>query len=414
MNIVCVGGGPAGLYFAVLAKLRNKSHDVTVIERNPAGVTYGWGVVFWDDLLDELYRNDPVSARAVHEVSAVWGGQEVHIRGEHKAYLGGYGYSLGRKRLLDILVDRARDLGVHVQFERDVRDLSEFPDADLIIACDGVNSSIRQLHSDHFQTDIDVGRNKYIWLGTNRVFDSFTFAFEETAAGWIWFHAYCFDAQTSTLIVECSPETWAGLGFDELEPDQSVKLLEQIFERHLNHYSLINRAPRGVDQAPWLSFRRISNNNWYYDNIALMGDAAHTTHFAIGSGTKLAIADAIALAKELDAHDDLTSVLHAYQENRRSALFTIQQDALNSAKWFEDVPRYIDQQPTTQFAYSLWKRRGKYSLWRYQLHLATQIAALRRLRQSVGAARREIRSRRRVKLANAHERVSAAMYAGKT
>jgi 2-polyprenyl-6-methoxyphenol hydroxylase-like FAD-dependent oxidoreductase len=411
MKIVCVGGGPAGLYFAVLAKLRNRYHDVTVVERNPAGVTYGWGVVFWDDLLDELYRNDPVSAREVHEVSALWGGQEVHIRGGHKAYLGGYGYSLGRKRLLDILVARARDLGVDVQFERDIKNLSEFPDADLIIACDGVNSSIRQLHSDHFQTDVDVGRNKYIWLGTNRVFDSFTFAFEETAAGWIWFHAYCFDAETSTLIVECSPETWAGLGFDELEPDQSVKLLEEIFERHLNHYSLINRMPRGVDKALWLNFRRISNNNWYYDNVVLMGDAAHTTHFAIGSGTKLAIADAIALAKELDAHNDLPSALHAYQEYRRSALHTTQQDALNSAKWFEDVPRYIDQQATTQFAYSLWKRRGKYSLWRYQLHLATQIATLRRLRQSVGAARREIRARRRVKLADAHERMSAAMYA---
>jgi anthraniloyl-CoA monooxygenase len=411
MKIVCVGGGPAGLYFAVLAKLRNRYHDVTVVERNPAGVTYGWGVVFWDDLLDELYRNDPVSAREVHEVSALWGGQEVHIRGGHKAYLGGYGYSLGRKRLLDILVARARDLGVDVQFERDVKNLSEFPDADLIIACDGVNSSIRQLHSDHFQTDVDVGRNKYIWLGTNRVFDSFTFAFEETAAGWIWFHAYCFDAETSTLIVECSPETWAGLGFDELEPDQSVKLLEEIFERHLNHYSLINRMPRGVDKALWLNFRRISNNNWYYDNVVLMGDAAHTTHFAIGSGTKLAIADAIALAKELAAHNDLTSALHAYQEYRRSALLTTQQDALNSARWFEDVPRYIDQQATTQFAYSLWKRRGKYSLWRYQLHLATQIATLRRLRQSVGAARREIRARRRVKLADDHERMSAAMYA---
>jgi anthraniloyl-CoA monooxygenase len=411
MKIVCVGGGPAGLYFAVLAKLRNRYHDVTVVERNPAGVTYGWGVVFWDDLLDELYRNDPVSAREVHEVSALWGGQEVHIRGGHKAYLGGYGYSLGRKRLLDILVARARDLGVDVQFERDVKNLSEFPDADLIIACDGVNSSIRQLHSDHFQTDVDVGRNKYIWLGTNRVFDSFTFAFEETAAGWIWFHAYCFDAETSTLIVECSPETWAGLGFDELEPDQSVKLLEEIFERHLNHYSLINRMPRGVDKALWLNFRRISNNNWYYDNVVLMGDAAHTTHFAIGSGTKLAIADAIALANELAAHNDLTSALHAYQEYRRSALLTTQQDALNSARWFEDVPRYIDQQATTQFAYSLWKRRGKYSLWRYQLHLATQIATLRRLRQSVGAARREIRARRRVKLADAHERMSAAMYA---
>ncbi|MDQ3760800.1 MAG: FAD-dependent monooxygenase [Actinomycetota bacterium] len=409
MNIVCVGGGPAGLYFAVLAKLRNRGHDITVIERNPAGVTYGWGVVFWDDLLDKLYSNDPVSAREIHKVSVLWGGQEVHVRGEHTAYLGGYGYSLGRKRLLDILVDRARGLGVDVQFEREVKDLSEFPEADLIIACDGVNSSMRALHSGHFQTDVEVGRNKYIWLGTHQVFDSFTFAFEETAAGWIWFHAYPFDAETSTLIVECSPETWAGLGFDELESDQSVKLLSEVFERYLDNHSLINQA-RGVDKAPWLNFRRISNNNWYCNNVVLMGDAAHTTHFAIGSGTKLAIADAIALAGKLEAYDDLTSALHAYQEDRRGALLTVQHEALNSTKWFENVPRYIDQQ-ATQFAYSLWRRRGHYSLWRYQLHLATQIAALRRLRRSLGAARRGLRARRRAKLAQTHQHVSAARYA---
>ena len=406
MNIVCVGGGPAGLYFAVLAKLRDRGHDITVIERNPAGVTYGWGVVFWDDLLDELYRNDPVSAREIHEVSALWGGQEVHVRGEHTAYLGGYGYSLGRKHLLDILVDRATGLGVDVQFEREVKDLFEFPAADLIIACDGVNSSMRQLYSYHFETDVEIGRNKYIWLGTHRVFDSFTFAFEETAAGWIWFHAYRFDAETSTLIVECAPETWAGLGFDKLEPDQSVTLLEEIFGRYLNNHSLTNQV-RGIDTTPWLNFRRISNNNWYYDNVVLMGDAAHTTHFAIGSGTKLAIADAIALAGKLDAYDDLTSALHAYQEDRRSALLTVQHEALNSTRWFEDVPLHIHQQ-ATQFAYSLWKRRGHRSLWRYQLHLATQIAALRSVRRSLGAAKRGLRARRRAKLAQIDQQVFSA------
>jgi anthraniloyl-CoA monooxygenase len=402
MNIVCVGGRPAGLYFAISAKLRNSNYDITIVERNPAGVTYGWGVVFWDDLLDNLYRNDPVSARKIREVSVLWGGQEVRVRGEHTAYLGGYGYSLGRQRLLDILVERARGLGVDVRFECEVADFAAFPDADLIIACDGINSSIRQQYSDRFQASIEVGRNKYIWLGTHRVFDSFTFAFEETTAGWIWFHAYSFDAQTSTLIVECAPETWQGLGFDALEPDQTVKLLEKIFEHYLNNNRLLTSRSRGAGKARWLNFERVNNHNWYYENLALMGDAAHTTHFTIGSGTTLAIADAIALADKLQEHKDLASALAAYQDNRRTALLTVQRDALKSTKWFENVPHYIDQH-VTQFSYALLNRRGHYPLWRYRLHLATQIAMLRRLRRALGATKRGARAYQRKKLQLADE-----------
>src|SRR5215210_7983851 len=212
MRIVCVGGGPAGLHFAICMKLRDKDHEVTVIERHPAGVAYGWGVVFWDDMLDNLYDNDPESAWEIRDRSVLWDDQEVHVRGKQTIPIGGYGFSIGRKPLLDILAKRATNLGAAVQFEREVEDLSEFADADLIVACDGVNSLVRQVYADKFQTNVDVGRNKYIWLGARKVFDTFTFAFEETNAGWIWFHAYRFNADTSTFIVECSPETWKGLG----------------------------------------------------------------------------------------------------------------------------------------------------------------------------------------------------------
>ncbi|MGH3772110.1 MAG: FAD-dependent monooxygenase, partial [Pseudonocardiaceae bacterium] len=275
MKIVCVGGGPAGLYFAISAKLRNRDHDITVIERNPSGVTYGWGVTFSDGLLDCLYRNDPPSARKIFDSPASWGNQEVHVQGTRRAHLGGYGFAIGRKHLLDILVERALDLGVDIQFQREVKDLSEFADADLIIACDGVHSRVRGLHGEHFQTSVNVGQNKYIWLGTHRVFDSFMFAFEETAAGWIWFYSYPYNADTTTFIVECSPETWTGLGFDKLGSDESLTLLEEIFARHLDGHSLMN-SMRELGKIPWLNFTRITNTSWHHDNIALMGDAAHT------------------------------------------------------------------------------------------------------------------------------------------
>jgi anthraniloyl-CoA monooxygenase len=397
MKIVCVGGGPAGLYFAISAKLRNQDHDITIIERNPAGVTYGWGVTFSDPLLDSLYRNDPLSARKIFGSPASWGNQEVHVR-DTRAHLGGYGFAIGRKHLLDILVERATDLGVDIQFQREIEDLSEFADADLIIACDGANSRVRRLHDEHFQVTADAGRNKYIWLGTHRIFDSFMFAFEETAAGWIWFYSYPYNADTTTFIVECSPETWQGLGFDELGPDESLKRLEDIFARHLDGEPLMN-SMRDLGKIPWLNFTRITNTSWHHDNIVLMGDAAHTTHFSIGSGTTLAMQDAIALADSLDTHDDLQVALKGYEQKRRAEIMALQSAAVSSTEWFENVPSYIDQQ-ITQFSYSLWKRRGHYPMWRHQLHLATQITILRRVRQSISAVRNGLRARQRAKLAD--------------
>jgi 2-polyprenyl-6-methoxyphenol hydroxylase-like FAD-dependent oxidoreductase len=227
------------------------------------------------------------------------------------------------------------------------------------------------------------------------------FAFEETAAGWIWFYSYPFNADTTTFIVECSPETWKGLGFDVLGPDESITLLEEIFAHHLDGHSLMKpplvNTQRDLGKTPWLNFTRITNTAWYHDNIVLMGDSAHTTHFSIGSGTTLAMQDAIQLADSLHSHDDLTLALEDYAKKRQTAIADAQSAAVGSTEWFENVPSHIDQ-PVIQFAYSLWKRRGHYPLWRYQLHLATQITPLRRLRRAASAMRNALRARQRMKL----------------
>jgi anthraniloyl-CoA monooxygenase len=342
MKIVCVGGGPAGLYFATLAKLRSNDHDITVVERNSAGVTYGWGVVFSDKLLYNLYSNDFESAHEIRNGSGHCHPTKVHIQGKLARLVDSSTLSTGRRRLLDVLAKRAIDLGVDVRFEHELKDLSEFVDADLIVACDGMNSRLRHLYANYFHTNVEVGQNKYIWLGTHKVFDAFTFGFEKTGAGWIWFHAYRFNNDTSTFIVECSPQTWDGLGFDELAPDESIALLEDIFESYLDGYSLMNQMSH-LGKAAWLNFRRVTNEYWQHNNIVLMGDAAHTTHFTIGSGTELALEDAISLAKKLHKPEQLTATLKAYEEERRFALRIPQIAAYNSAQWFENVHRHIDQ-----------------------------------------------------------------------
>jgi anthraniloyl-CoA monooxygenase len=357
MRIACVGGGPAGLYLAILMKRRDPGHEVTVFERNPAGVTYGWGVVFWDDLLEGLRANDPPTAQAIAEEAFRWTDQHILVDGRPPDSLPGFGYSMRRQRLLDILTARALELGVGVRFESEVEDPDRLGRPDLVVACDGVNSRLRRRHPDGFGTRIDTGRNRYMWLGTTKVFDSFTFAFVRTPAGWVWCHAYGFDAGTSTFIVECQPETWAGLGFGRLGLDDSIRRLEQLFEAQLDGHPLVAQAP-AADRAPWLAFRTVTNERWHHGRVVLAGDAAHTTHFTIGSGTKLAIEDAIGLAAALGGHRELESALAAYEQQRRTALLLLQREARNSAHWFEDLPRYVRLGPP-EFTALLHHRRSQ-------------------------------------------------------
>jgi anthraniloyl-CoA monooxygenase len=398
MRITCIGGGPAGLYFAVLAKLADPAHEITVLERNPAGVTYGWGVVFWDDLLDDLFRYDPVSAERISRAACRWDEYEVRATGKAVTHLAGYGFSLGRRELLDILAARARELGVDISY-RD--ELTEVPDADLVVASDGAGSRIRDRYAEHFGAEIEVGRNKYIWLGTPHVFDTFTFGFEETPAGWIWYHAYPFNGETSTFIVECTPETWAGLGLDKLDAAQGSARLQEIFAGHLGGQPLIDHRAE-VGGTGWLNYRRLTNQRWDHGNVVLMGDAAHTTHFAIGSGTKLAMQDAMALADAI-ADDSLPVALERYEHRRKTALAPLQRAAKASSEWFERVPDYTGL-PARQFSYALSNRRGEYPMWRYVLHVATQNAVPRALLRWALSSRRWLRERRRPGLSGADPR----------
>jgi anthraniloyl-CoA monooxygenase len=401
MNVVSVGAGPAGLYFAILAKLRDPSGEVTVLERNPEGVTYGWGVTFSDDVLDSLYAGDRVSAEEIRRAPARWGDQVVRLGGRPTAHLGGYGFAIGRHRLLELLAHRARELGVLLRYEHpidDPADLDRLSEADLVLAADGAGSQLRAWYAEDFGTRIDRGRNHYLWLGTHRMFGQFSYAFEPTPAGWIWFYAYPFDAATTTFIVECAPETWHGLGFDRMGPEESRLALERIFEAHLAGYPLLLQS-RGTGTAPWLNFTWVSNRSWYRDNLVLAGDAAHTTHFSIGNGTKLAIDDVLALDRQLAAHPgDLPSALAGYQAERLAAVAARQRVARNSAEWFERLAEHTALDPT-RFSYAL-RTRGEApgpdpAGLPWLLHRATQLAAGRRARGMVSSARRRQRARER-------------------
>ncbi len=402
-----MGGGPSGLYFAVLARLRSGGRDeVTVVERGEVGTAQGFAVTLGEDILDGLYRTDPVGARAVRAAAHVWGDQVVEIGSPdgrtRPVHLGGrYGYSIGRARLLEVLAERARRVGVQVRFSTEVvADPAQDPltaDADLVVAADGVNSAVRARHADHFGTGIAHGRNRYVWFGTSRAFAAFTFAFEPTEAGWIWFHAYPAANCPSTCIVECSPETWAGLGLDTMDPDAAMRMLERRFARALDGHRLI--APPGTGASPWLRFREVRNSTWRRDNVVLMGDAAHTTHFAIGSGTVLAVADAIDLADVLygdgsghppaadPAGDALSAALAAYDARRRAVMRPIQDMARRSMEWFENIDERLEQDPV-RFAWSLLDRRGDQGPLHYQLHRATQIEPVRQVRRRLTTARR--------------------------
>ncbi|MDR8410832.1 FAD-dependent monooxygenase [Nonomuraea sp. 3-1Str] len=351
MKVACVGGGPASLYFSILMKRMDPSHDITVYERNAAGSTYGWGVTYWDELLKNLHGADHESALAIRESSVRWDSFVAHVRDRWTVTVenGDEGFGVGRHRLLDILTERARSLGVHVEFNHEVTGEEELADADLVVAGDGVNSALRERHADHFGPEIAVGRNIYTWLGTTKVFDAFTFAFTQTEHGWIWCYGYGFSETHSTCVVECSPETWKGLGLHQANEADSLALLEKLFADILDGHPLIGRAHTD-GSARWLNFRTLTNRTWYRGNLVLLGDAAHTTHYSIGAGTALALADAAFLARAIYEEPELQPALARYERERKAALVSAQRAAGNSARWYENLPRYVGLPPERMIA----------------------------------------------------------------
>lgn len=361
MKIACLGGGPAGLYFAICMKLRDPGHEVEVIERNRPDDTFGWGVVLSRETLDNLHANDPVSAAAIREHFAYWDDIAVHYR-DTRLVSGGHGFcGIGRQRLLMILQQRARELGVALKFTTEIDDPAAYAGAyDLVLGADGLNSRTRERYAEHFRPDIERRLCKFVWLGTRQKFDdAFTFIFTKTDHGWVWAHAYQFDRDTATFIVETSEATWNAFGFGGMTQDESCRTCERIFAPWLDGHELISNA-RHLRGSAWLNFPRVLCEKWSHDNVVLMGDAAATAHFSIGSGTKLAMESAIALADYLHDGSSMTEAFSRYEDERRTEVLRLQSAARNSTEWFEQVERYLDFEPE-QFYYSLITRSQRIS-----------------------------------------------------
>ena len=357
MQVAIVGGGPAGLYLAVLLKKDNPQHEVTVFERNARTDTYGWGVVFSDKTLENFRQADEDSWQEIVDNFVHWDAIDVHFRGRViRSY--GHGFSgIGRHKLLSILQHRARALGVDLRFRHEIRDDACLPreaaPADLIVAADGVNSVIRSKYQTAFNPESTVGKAKYIWLGTKHKFEAFTFYFVENEHGVFQAHCYSFDGSTSAFIVECDEASWRRAGFDRMNATETVLACEDLFRQWLGDEALLFNADH-QKKAPWLNFIRVRNARWFYRNIVLLGDAAHTAHFSVGSGTKLAMEDAICLARAL-RQSDLQTAFKAYEQERMTEALRLQNAARNSMEWFENVKRYLHLDPE-QFTYSLLTR----------------------------------------------------------
>jgi anthraniloyl-CoA monooxygenase len=368
MNIVCIGGGPAGLYFALLMKKENPGHRVVVVERNRPYDTFGWGVVFSDQTLGNLAASDEPSARAILQSFNHWDDIDVFFKGQ-RVTSGGHGFcGIGRKRLLNILQQRCEELGVELVFETDVQDdqaIAARYEAGLVIAADGLNSRVRTRYAETFQPSVETRRCRFVWLGTKKKFDAFTFVFKETEFGWFQAHIYQFDGDTSTFIVETPEEVWRKAGLEDMAQEEGIAFCERLFAEHLDGHALMSNAGHQRGSSIWIAFPRIVCEQWVHWNgsvpVVLMGDAAHTAHFSIGSGTKLALEDAIELARCFGAQpDDPRAALAAYQASRSVEVLKIQSAARNSMEWFENVERYSALE-AEQFAYSMLTRSQRIS-----------------------------------------------------
>ena len=371
MRIVCLGGGPAGLYFSLLMKLQNPANVVTVVERNRPFDTFGWGVVLSDQTLGNLRAADPVSAQLIGDAFNHWDDVEMFFKGR-SVRSGGHGFcGIGRKKLLNILQERCVELGVDLVFEADVQDdqaLALQYNADIVIACDGLNSRVRTRYESTYQPDVEMRDCRFVWLGTKKTFDAFTFAFEKTEHGWFAAHAYKFDADTSTFIVETPQAVWEAHGLDKMSQEEGIAFCEHLFAKYLDGNPLMNNASHVRGSAIWIRFPRVVCERWVHTEkvdgrdvpIVLMGDAAHTAHFSIGSGTKLALEDAIELARCFAKTSDVTEALQAYEAVRSVEVLKIQNAARNSTEWFENVERYSGLE-AEQFFYSMMTRSQRIS-----------------------------------------------------
>jgi anthraniloyl-CoA monooxygenase len=357
MRVICVGGGPAGLYFAILIKRRFPAWQVRVLERNRPLDTFGWGVVFSDATLENLRAADEPTHREITEAFAHWDDITIHFAG-HTIRSGGHGFcGISRKRLLEILQYRARGVGVEIDFECEVDDVAAVrAQCDLLVGSDGVNSRVRAAYADEFRPLLQRGKCRFVWLGTTLPLDAFTFVFERTEHGWFTLHAYRFEDELSTFIVECREETWCAHGLDSAGTEQTLAFCERLFQPYLRGHHLMANSAHLLGRD-WLNFTLVGNERWVHENVVLMGDAAHTAHFSVGSGTKLAMEDAIALATAVEARSrvELPAALAAYEQTRKVEVLRLQNAARNSTEWFENVSRYAALAPQ-QFAYSLLTR----------------------------------------------------------
>jgi anthraniloyl-CoA monooxygenase len=368
MNIVCIGGGPAGLYFGLLMKKQNPDHRIVVVERNRPYDTFGWGVVFSDQTLGNLVNADEKTAREILQSFNHWDDIDVFFKGE-KVTSGGHGFcGIGRKRLLNILQQRCEELGVELVFETDVTDdqaLAARYQADLVIASDGLNSRIRARYEPTYQPMIEVRQCRFVWLGTTRKFDAFTFDFKETEHGWFQAHIYQYDGETSTFIIETPESVWRAAGLEEMSAEEGMAFCEKLFAERLDGHKLMSNASHLRGSNAWIKFPRIVCQQWVHWNgtvpVVLMGDAAHSAHFSIGSGTKLALEDAIELARCFATHPgDVAAALREYESLRAVEVIKIQSAARNSMEWFENVKRYTAME-APQFAYSMLTRSQRLS-----------------------------------------------------
>ena len=373
MKILSIGGGAAGLYFGILMKKLDPSNEITILERNRPYDTFGWGVVFSDQTLSNFVRADEPTARTILQSFNHWDDIDVRINST-SIISGGHGFcGIGRKRLLNILQERAEGLGVKLVFEADIKDDQEAAreyGADLVIAADGLNSAIRTRYASTFKPDIDTRKCRFVWLGTKKLFKDFTFIFENTEFGWFQAHIYQFDGDTSTFIVETPEDVWQRAGIDEMSQEESIAFCEKLFAKHLDGAELMSNAAHLRGSASWIKFPRVICENWVQWNsidgkevpVVLMGDAAHTAHFSIGSGTKLAMEDAIELANSIAASTtgDMHEILASYQETRAIEVLKIQNAARNAMEWFEETGRYTNM-PPEQFNFSLLTRSQRIS-----------------------------------------------------